>query len=791
MQLLPALTRDEKVVAREKPAGFHLPYARHVDDHTIETRDGLLMQVIHLRGLLFETADTDEINYRKRLRDAMLQSIGSSRFALYHHIVRRRIEVELSADHRDEFSRRLDAAWRARLATKRLYVNELFLTLIRRPLQGRVGGFDRLRAMIGRSSAADSAAGDAYEMRQLDTARDALIAALGTYAPRLLGVYATPQGPCSEPLEFLAALYNGEVRPVLLPMQDLGAYLPYRRVSFGQETIELGPAGPSPRSFLGIVSIKDYPGQTAPGMLDELLRLPCELTISQSFGFVERQAALSRMNLALRRMRSAEDEAVSLRADLSSAKDEVAAGRAGFGEHHMTIAIRGDTPAGVDEGVAEAQAALADLGIIAVREEIALESAFWAQFPGNFKYIARRGLVSTGNFAGLASGHNFPLGQPQGNHWGEAVTLLETTAAGPYYFNFHQGDLGNFTVIGPSGSGKTVVLNFLLAQARKFRPRIIFFDKDRGAELFIRAIGGRYDLLRPGTPSGLNPLQLDDNPVNRQFLIDWLALLAGGADIDETARIKDAVDANFQQPAEHRRLCHLAELFRGGQRPHGADFWARLKPWWGEGERAWLFDNPQDKTDLEAESVGFDMTSILDDPQMRTPAMMYLFHRVEERLDGTAAIIVVDEGWKALDDDVFVRRIKDWEKTIRKRNGIVGFATQSAQDALESRIASAIIEQAATQIFMANPKARATDYIEGFGLTPHEYDLVRTLPDNAHCFLIKHGAESVVARLNLTGERELLTILSGRERTVRLLDEIRATSGDDPADWIPLLLEVA
>jgi type IV secretion system protein VirB4 len=137
------------------------------------------------------------------------------------------------------------------------------------------------------------------------------------------------------------------------------------------------------------------------------------------------------------------------------------------------------------------------------------------------------------------------------------VTLLETTAAGPYYFNFHQGDLGNFTVIGPSGSGKTVVLNFLLAQARKFAPRIIFFDKDRGAELFLRAIGGRYDQLRPGTASGLNPLQLDDTPANRHFLIDWIALLAGGADIEETARIKDAVDANFDQPHEHRRLRYL------------------------------------------------------------------------------------------------------------------------------------------------------------------------------------------------------------------------------------------
>ena len=183
------------------------------------------------------------------------------------------------------------------------------------------------------------------------------------------------------------------------------------------------------------------------------------------------------------------------------------------------------------------------------------------------------------------------------------------------------------------------------------------------------------------------------------------------------------------------------------------------------------------------------MTQILDDPTIRTPAMMYLFHRVEERLDGTPSIIVVDEGWKALDDDIFVRRIKDWEKTIRKRNGIVGFATQSAQDALESRIASAIIEQAATQIFMANPKARAIDYIDGFGLTSHEFDLIRSLPDTAHCFLIKRGNESVVARLNLRGEREILTILSGREKTVRLLDEIRAEGHEAPEDWYDVLME--
>jgi type IV secretion system protein VirB4 len=789
MQLLPALTRDSASSAREQPAGRHLPYARHVDDHTLETRDGLLLQVIQVRGLLFETADTDEINYRKQLRDAALQAIGSSRYAVYHHVIRREAEVSLGAEYGDDFSRRLDSSWRTKLSSRRLYVNDLFLTLVRRPLQGKIGSVDRLRQRFGRTI--EKFDTTRYELQQLGQARDALIAALGNYEPRLLGVYETQQGPCSEPLEVLSYLFNGEMRPVLLPMQDVGDYLPYRRISFGQDAIELGRAGASARQFVGLVSIKDYPGQTAPGMLDLLLRLPFELTVSQSFGFVERQAALSRMTLALRRMRSAEDEALSLRGELTDAKDNVAAGRAAFGEHHMTIALRAKSSEEVDEGVAEVQASLADLGILSVREDIALEPAFWAQFPGNFKHIARRGLISTSNFAGFASCHNFSLGKQAGNHWGEAVTLLETTAAGPYFFNFHQGDLGNFTVIGPSGSGKTVVLNFLLAQARKFAPRIIFFDKDRGAEPFIRAIGGRYDVLRPGIPSGLNPLQLPDSPANRQFIIDWISVLAGGADGEEAARIKDAVDANFEQPAEHRRLRFIVELFRGGHRPHANDLWSRLAPWWGEGERAWLFDNEIDLTDLAAESVGFDMTQILDDPAVRTPAMMYLFHRVEERLDGSPSSIVVDAGWTALDDDVFVRRIKDWEKTLRKRNGIVGFATQSAQDALESRIASAIIEQAATQIFMSNPKAQAREYIEGFGLTEHELELVRTIPDSAHCFLIKHGNDSVVARLNLTGEKELLTVLSGRERTVRLLDQIRLETGDDPADWLPRLLEVA
>lgn len=781
------MTPRQTIFARETPAGTHLPYARHIDETTIELRNGYLMQTLRLDGFLFETADTDELNYRAELRDALLRSVGSSRFAIYHHVIRRRAETALEARFPDEFSRKLDAAWRERIAGKQMYVNDLFLTIVRRPSSGKVGWLERLRGATS-ATVIDRAARRAAERRALQAATDTIKATLGAYGPRQLGIYADGDELGSELLEFLSYLYNAEMNPVVLPHGDLGMHIPARRISFGAEAFEAAEAGLSQRKFGAVISIKDYPQQTMPGMFDELHRMPFELTVTQSFAFVERSEAVSRMNLALRRMRASEDEALSLRAELAEAKDEVAAGRAGFGEHHSTITVYAASLEVLDEHVAEVVATLADLGMVAVREDVALEPGFWAQFPGNFGYIARKALVSTSNFAGLASLHNFPIGKARGNLWGEAVTLLETTAAGPYFFNFHQNDLGNFTVIGPSGSGKTVVLNFLLAQARKFAPRIIFFDKDRGAELFIRAIGGQYDRLRPDAGSGLNPLQLEDTPANRQFLMEWLTLLAGSMTPAEQELVQDAIEANFAAPRINRRLRHFVELLRGHERPTSGDLYSRMRAWWGGGERAWLFDNEEDRTDLTASTVGFDMTAILDDPAVRTPALLYFFHRVEERLDGTPAIIVVDEGWKALDDEVFVRRIKDWEKTIRKRNGIVGFATQSAQDALESRIASAIVEQAATQIFMVNPKARAEDYIDGFGLTPHELELIRTLPDSAHCFLVKHGNDSVVARLNLSGEKDLLTILSGRESTVRLFDELVGKTGHDPGAWMAPLL---
>lgn len=778
-------TRAARLLApREAPIGDRLSFARHVDGQTLATREGLLVQVLHIAGFPFETASDEDLNYRKSVRETVLRSAATSRLALWHHVVRRRVTPDFPPSPEEPFCADLDRRWREQLEARQLFVNDIFLTLVLRPTQGRAGLVEKmLRGPRQRQSEATR------DLRELHALRESFQAALAPYGARTLGLYEGGGGAqFSEPSEFLALLLNGEARPVLTPSGEIGPAIGQRRLTFGLDALEYGTGHGGGRSFGAIVGLKDYPARTSPGLLDGVLRLPHEMVLTESFAFQDRQASLDRMGVALRRLRAADDDAFSLRSELAQARDDVGAGRTAYGEHHLSILVRSDSLAELDYAVADVQSALAEAGALAVREDANLEPSFWAQFPGGFRFIARRGLISAGNFASLASFHNHPTGEAGGNHWGPAISVLETTASGPYHFNFHQGDLGNFTCIGPSGSGKTVLLTFLLAQAERVSPRIAYFDKDRGAEPFIRAIGGRYDVLRPGEPTGFNPLLLPDEPANRAFLSEWLAqLLSGDGSVlsaDDRAVVADAIDANFAQPPSHRRLRFLRELFRGGRRPTPGDLAFRLGPWCEGGEHAWLFDNAEDQLSLETRVLGFDMTRLLDSPEIRTPAMMYLFHRLEQRLDGSPAIFVVDEGWKVLDDPVFVRRIKDWEKTIRKRNGLVGFCTQSASDALDSRIASAIIEQAATQIFFPNARARPEEYIDGFGLSEHEFSLVKSLPDTSRCFLVKRGDHSIVARLDLSGLKGPLQVLAGTERSVRRLDQLRAVVGDAPSAWL-------
>ncbi|MFO6448956.1 VirB4 family type IV secretion/conjugal transfer ATPase, partial [Erythrobacter sp. NE805] len=578
--------------AKEARVGDRLPYARLIDASTVLLRDGSVMSAIQVPGLLFETEDSDALNAHAATREVMLRSVLDARFVLYHHVIRRRVEVELDAAFPDPLSRHIDSRWKERLAGGSLFINDQFVTLIRRPARGKTGLPERMAKLFSRAGQ-DELEADPRDLKSLKAAVTGLVASLQQYGAAVLGDYQAPDagGTNSEMLELLSALYNGEMRPVRRPAPetDIGHMLPYRRASFGLDAMELrGSAAPD---FAAIMGLKDYPEATSPGLLDNLLRLPFEMVVTESYAPNERTTARERIDLALRRSRSVDEDAAAERAEMLAARDALGNGAVGFGDHHLTVLVRERTLDRLDEAVAACGAALADTGAIAVREDTNLEPAFWAQFPGNEEYIVRRALISSANMAGFGSFHGFALGQASGNHWGDAVTLLETTSATPFFFNFHHGDLGNFSVIGPSGSGKTVVMNFLAAQAQKFSPRTILFDKDRGAELFIRGIGGRYDRISPGQPAGFNPLSLPDAPANRAFLRDWLAVLLKADGPEEFATISAAVDATYANDPSLRRLRHFKELLAGTRRPTPGDLADRLAAWIGEGEHAWLFDN--------------------------------------------------------------------------------------------------------------------------------------------------------------------------------------------------------
>ncbi|HEV2593830.1 MAG TPA: VirB4 family type IV secretion/conjugal transfer ATPase [Sphingomicrobium sp.] len=768
---------------KEAKAGDRLPYARHVDSSTLRLRDGSLMRSMRLAGFPFETEEDDVLNHMLAVRDVVLRSALNSKAVLYHHLIRRLVKVDLGAQTPDPFSAEIDRRWTAQMNEGRLFLNEQFLTIVVRPPRGKAGIPERLSKLGAKSSGELSGA----EVLELDSATAALSAALQSYGVRVLGTYENETGVYSEPLELLSALYNGEMRPVLLPRsdQDLGHHIPYSRVSFGLDAIEV--RGPASRSFASLLGIKEYPDASRAGLLDAVLRVPHELVISESFAPIERQTARERIDLSLRRLKSADEGAATERAEMLAARDAVGAGQMSFGDHHLSLLVRSGSLETLESATADAAAALADIGAVAVREDINLEPAFWGQFPGNEQFVVRRALISSANAAGFISLHGFPMGRARGNHWGEAVSVFETTSSTPYFFNFHEGDLGNFTIIGPSGSGKTVVLNFLAAQAQKFSPRTILFDKDRGSEIFLRALGGRYERLARGAATGFNPLRLPDNAGNRAFLRDWLANLLDVSGPDEESVVAKAIDEIFAHGPELRRLRFLRDLLGSGRRPQPGDLPSRLDPWILEGEHAWLFDNRDDQLDFSNRVLGFDMTELLEDRKLRTPVLLYLFHRIEQRLDGSPTMILIDEAWKALDDPMFAQRIRNWMKTLRKRNAMIGFATQSAADALDSSISSAIVEQTATAIFMPNNKAREEHYCKGFGLSAQEFEFIRSLPAHSRCFLVRQSNRSVVVRLDLGGMPDVLTVLSGRESNVRRLDEIRAAVGDDPSLWYPML----
>lgn len=407
-------------------------------------------------------------------------------------------------------------------------------------------------------------------------------------------------------------------------------------------------------------------------------------------------------------------------------------------------------------------------------------------------------------------------GKPTGNPWGAAVTILKTVSGTPLYFNFHASPanqdsygkrlLGNTLFIGKSGTGKTVTLGFMIAQAQKFNPTIVTFDKDRGMEIAVRAMGGRYLPLKKGVASGFNPFQLEPTPGNMSFLKQLVRKLASGSGIgSNNEQITHVDEAEIDQALDtlmfriDKPLRRLSMLLQGLPNPQSDSpdarptVHARLLKWSEGHELGWLFDNATDLLDLSTHKLyGFDVTEFLEDPQIRVPTIMYLIFRSESMIDGRRFMYVFDEFWKVLEDEYFEDLAKNKQKTIRKENGIFVFSTQEPSDALESPIAKTLVQQCATYVFLPNPGADRKDYVEGFKLSETEFELIQSLGEDSRRFLIKQGDSSIVAELNLTGFDDELLVLSGTPDNAELAEKIIARTGDENPDvWLPIFLQEA
>ncbi len=230
--------------------------------------------------------------------------------------------------------------------------------------------------------------------------------------------------------------------------------------------------------------------------------------------------------------------------------------------------------------------------MLVAREDLALEAAFWAQFPGNFPVRPRKAPITSRNFAAMAPLHNFPVGRATGNHWGDALCLFVTSARSPYYFSLHASDprdpdggsrkdTGHTLICGPTGSGKTVLIGFLISMLDRQGVTQVVLDKDRGLEILVRALGGEYLPLKNGVATGFNPLQLPGTPANVEFLKSWLRELSAGPAQRRGNSVREAADLDQAlcgtlalEPAE-RRLSRLVE-FLDPTDPEGLH--ARLAP---------------------------------------------------------------------------------------------------------------------------------------------------------------------------------------------------------------------
>lgn len=507
---------------------------------------------------------------------------------------------------------------------------------------------------------------------------------------------------------------------------------------------------------LRVLTVIGFPTATTPGLLDDLNRLAFPyrwstrailldktdatklITKIRRQWFAKRKSIAAILKEVLTNEASAlvDTDASNKAADADMALQELGADVAGMAYVTATIVVWDADPRLADEKLRLVEKVIQGRDFTAMVETVNAVDAWLGSLPGHAYANVRQPPISTLNLA-----HMIPLsavwaGPERDEHLGSPPLLYgKTEGSTPFRLSLHVGDVGHTLVVGPTGAGKSVLLALMALQFRRYENAQVFaFDFGGSIRAASLAMGGAWHDLGGGLTEGddfsvsLQPLARIHDTYERAWAADWIVAILTREGLSVTPDVKEhiwtALTSLASAPVGERTITGFAVLLQSN------DIKQALRPYCVGGAYGRLLD-------AEAEHLGsaavqaFEIEGLVGTGA--APAVLsYLFHRIGDRLDGRPTLLIIDEGWLALDDEGFAGQLREWLKTLRKKNASVIFATQSLSDIDNSSIAPAIIESCPTRLLLPNERAiepQITAIYRRFGLNDRQIEiLARAVP---------------------------------------------------------------
>ena len=536
--------------------------------------------------------------------------------------------------------------------------------------------------------------------------------------------------------------------------------------------------------YAALLSFRGAPDYLDEDFFDSVNTIQTEMICMNGFKIMDAAA----VEATLRQRRSAADkEHDSTEEQISSAEsvmDENVSGNQTLVNYYPLFILFGKTTEELNEYVGEFKKISASFGVSPIQENFASKVSWFSIIPGfdtfprTFKMLSRAAAISV------------PMSTtPRGvtnSDWGPGPLVVFPTAQGtPYQFQFHVSDkpaaVAHTLTIGPTGGGKTTLFSFLIAQSLRHKKlKAFFFDRNKGAEIFTLAVGGKYVTMQGKEKNEesflthLNPLKMPDTVANRAFLRRWFAMISEQNDALSADEIARAVSVNFDYLSDKDRM--LKNLYEscfssnGKMRP-------ALKKWVDPLQYGEIFNEETDTLDLQSRLTTFDFTDILQDATLAPAVISYILHRINNTTvsGGNPSLIMIDETAPMLENKMFRDNFIAGLQEGRKNRQAYMVAFQRANVLDKLGIGDVVRGQAQTVMFFRNPAADAADY-EHWNLNPLEMAFIqgKAYPNLKRAVLLMRPVnnESVILNTELGGLGNLLKLFESGRSSVLLAEEL-------------------